>query len=129
MDIVEFAKMRKTLGGGSGGNGGAPADWNANEGEAGYVKNRTHYIGKTLLFDETIFFDGTEGFNLGTINIDLIPNETYTVVFDGVTYECVASGYNGNYSEIGDYTYETVPFYFAEVGDGYAYTYPLAPPW
>ena len=38
MDIVEFAKMRKTFGG-----GGGSADWNANEGEAGYIKNRTHY--------------------------------------------------------------------------------------
>ena len=38
MNIFDFAMARKLNGG-----GGGSADWNANEGEDGYIKNRTHY--------------------------------------------------------------------------------------
>ena len=52
--------LSKIVGGGS---GGGNADWNASEGEEGYVKNRTHYV-ETIVVNEplNITWDGnTEG--------------------------------------------------------------------
>lgn len=49
--------------------GGGGADWNAAEGEPGYVKNRTHYEETVEAYGDTLTWDGdTEGlalFNIG----------------------------------------------------------------
>lgn len=53
-----FNPMVRDYFGGSGGG----ADWNASEGEAGYVKNRTHYEEVTEVMGDTLTWDGnTEG--------------------------------------------------------------------
>lgn len=41
--FTELENKIENLENNTGGSGGGGADWNANEGEAGYVKNRTHY--------------------------------------------------------------------------------------
>ena len=57
--VTRMEKFLKSYGGGSGGG----ADWNASEGEAGYVKNRTHYE-KTTVVNEPLnitWVGNTEG--------------------------------------------------------------------
>lgn len=57
IDIFSY-KLGQKSGGGSGGG----ADWNASEGEAGYIKNRTHYEEVTEVMGDTLTWDGnTEG--------------------------------------------------------------------
>lgn len=67
------------------------ADWNASEGEPGHVLNRTHYENGTemkTLFDQTITVANNAWQGSGIVN--LVDGNTYTVVWDGTTYECVA---------------------------------------
>ena len=87
------ALVRSIPNGGSGGGGdGAQADWNAAEGEAGHVLNRTHYMvrgAKTVypemvdapVEDTTAYFTGKWEYypSLGEICI---------VNYNGATYEC-----------------------------------------
>lgn len=99
MDIVEFAKMRKTFGG-----GGGSADWNANEGEAGYVKNRTHWLenGMVDILPETTMAmvslnDQDDGFyNEVLLTEDLEAGKQYVVNWNGVSYKCVAYDVSGD---------------------------------
>ena len=63
MDIFSY-KLGQKSGGGSGGG----ADWNASEGEAGYVKNRTHYEEVVQAFEPIVWdgnTDGLESFDVG----------------------------------------------------------------
>lgn len=53
IDIFSYMLGQKAGGGGSGGGG----DWNASEGEAGYIKNRTHYEDKAF---EPIVWDASK---------------------------------------------------------------------
>lgn len=88
----------------NGGGSSTPADWNASEGEAGYVLNRTHYdsIGKLFVLNERtfeFFYDGIyvhEG--LWEENFDLKTLMSVNVTFDGVLYQDVRcdSGNNGD---------------------------------
>ena len=101
MDIVEFAKMRKTLGGGSG--GGAPADWNASEGEAGYIKNRTHYedVAETVIADLTILPPGN-AMRSELRNKRVYENEVYAVTFGEAEYKFTVQKIDGIYTAVWD---------------------------
>lgn len=71
--------------------GGSQSDWHAKEGEPGHVLNRTHYENGTemkTLFDQTITVANNAWQGSGIVN--LVDGNTYTVVWDGTTYECVA---------------------------------------
>lgn len=96
---------------GGGGGGSAPAatpDWDANEGEEGYIKNRTHHkeYTETLSLDnlsvatsgencysetfDTSYAEFTEPFDLDQ-NPLFVVGDTYRVVYDGKAYDdCVA---------------------------------------
>lgn len=85
-------------GGGTGGSGSA--DWNASEGEPGYVKNRTHYIKKIPIVEETTVataFDEKSGMVYARINeytnMDNLnecePGDRFNVMFNGDDYFCV----------------------------------------
>ena len=76
---MEFFNMMLALaGGGSGGSGGAQPNWNAKEGEAGHIANRTHWVDyneKTIVgpitFDgdlttkERVIVEGSGGIEVG----------------------------------------------------------------
>ena len=84
--------------GGGGASGGA--DWNASEGEAGYVKNRTHYVEfSTIIEQQTI-----EGFAVMEGPIYAVQNpfiftptagDKYIVHWDGDEYNVDAKEFNG----------------------------------
>lgn len=90
MDNVLAMLMARKGGGGSGGG----ADWNASEGEDGYVKNRTHYseTAEVVLFDGTVQYDNSYGVQFGDKTAKIKPEQEYTVIFDGVVYKCIAVG-------------------------------------
>lgn len=79
---------------GGSGTGGATPDWNAADGEVGYVKNRTHYPLEPVTAVETIFEDWCS-FSDGQCKtgrwFDLEAGKTYTVTWDGTAYECVCT--------------------------------------
>lgn len=72
--------------------GSGISDWKANEGEPGYILNRTHYDNGTeqkVLLDTTV----TVADNLYASNshvVPIIPGNTYIVTWDGIEYECEA---------------------------------------
>lgn len=92
-------KIRSIQGFGSG------ADWNAKEGEPGYIKNRTHWIDKqenvTILENTIVEFDesGTGAIeNTPTLTADAI----YTVNWNGNLYTCKSQEFFiGGYSCVG----------------------------
>lgn len=112
--LAKFGAIGKA----GGGSGGAQADWNAAEGEAGHVLNRTHWVEESgVLLEETDAVESTDP-NFGKCwNINNAPNltigETYTIVYNGVPYDCVcqaapdglvsdpAAAAMGNFSVIG----------------------------
>ena len=71
----------------------ATPDWNAAEGEEGYIENRTHWVEKVsgVLYPETYaeFNEETYIWPL-TARIGFAPGETYTLVLDNAQYDCVA---------------------------------------
>ena len=72
--------------------GGGSADWNASEGEAGHVKNRTHYAETATLLDNATVVGGLVKIDtIGTFN----EGQTYRVVFDGVPYDCIGVNWDG----------------------------------
>jgi hypothetical protein len=108
-----------------GGGTGGSADWNASEGEAGHVKNRTHWVEEVILFDGEVTTSEMYGMfgNNTAISIPLSVGEHYTVVFNGVTYECEARALAdfGGMSYIGDAYFITgvgdapqIPFAYAD---------------
>lgn len=108
------------------------SDWNQNDSSAAnYVKNRTHYtdVGEVEVLSKTTYDDRT-GITLKT---PFVGGKTYTVLFNDVTYECVAKYYDG-YIMIGNnaiYEYDNgdetdtgEPFAIeCAVGDTYTYVY------
>ena len=110
---LQFKTQRSATGGGS---SGVQSDWNQNdETKPDYIKNRTHWmepgivtifpeqtcVGKYEELDEDFgmhYWEPEEG---PVFAYPLVEGKTYTVTFDGITYECVASDdVNGIY--IGD---------------------------
>lgn len=79
------------LGLGGGGGTGAPSDWNANEGEAGYVKNRTHWVenGEGFVLEETTLLK-SDGMYLSfdPLNSVIADGENYKVTYNGTEYNC-----------------------------------------
>ena len=70
-----------------GGMGGA--DWNAAEGEEGYVRNRTHYHQKQILLPETKVIFGSGGVQDDRADVpfvSLVVGESYTVNWNGREY-------------------------------------------
>lgn len=103
-------------GGGTGGSGGA--DWNAKEGEPGYVKNRPFWKETVkvqtmpdLEMPLTLTTESYNGFFYASGELDVIRDTKNYVVFDGVEYEC-----EPYYSEffdsyvIGDEKFVNYPF-------------------
>lgn len=73
-------------------------DWNQNDETApDFVKNRPFYTGDPVITElipkQTVAFEisGSVGQALSPVNVDLVEGQTYTVEFDGKTYECVCN--------------------------------------
>lgn len=89
--ITRTEMFLKQYGGSSDGSGGG-ADWNATEGQPGYVKNRTHWAETaTLLDNATVVGSYAEFDPIGLFN----EGQTYHVVFDGVPYDCIGVNLGG----------------------------------
>lgn len=77
-------------------------DWNQNDPtQPDYIKNRTHfYKGKetvTLMEEQAVSFMINEGMGmaLSPVSFELVEDNIYTVIFDGVEYMSVAKTKNG----------------------------------
>ena len=73
---------------------GGGSDWNASEGEPGHVLNRTHYIDPKGVFLEETDAEQIADPDFGTRWVfqnapSLELGKTYTVVYNGVSFECV----------------------------------------
>lgn len=93
MNLLDLALLKKF--GASGGNTGgtsAPSDWNASEGEKGYIKNRTHYdeVAVGAILDGTYIMFGDDGQATVSCDRSIFEGEKYTVSWDGVDYVCPA---------------------------------------
>lgn len=133
---AEFAKL---MAGGTG--GGGQADWNANEGEAGHVLNRTHYREIVdLLPETTVPLDEAEGVYMFDSNMTFTEGETYFVKWNGVEYTCVAWSVSEDDGEGGTVTIGFIgnkmfmegedtgePFVFANLGALVAYPFDTLP--
>lgn len=67
------------------------SDWNASEGEAGHIKNRTHWVesgGGTIL--EETDLTGEDGQFMLECDITLEYDRTYRIVYNGTDYMCTA---------------------------------------
>ena len=77
-------------------------DWNAQEGEAGYVQNRTHYKIdgqlETLIPETTAIAIDADNGQFGVAEQQTFPElgATYTVNWNGTTYELEAVGVDGD---------------------------------
>ena len=93
MDLIRHAIYKKLNGGSGGGSGGA--DWNASEGEHGYVKNRTHWVESefiTNIEEQTVNTEYDRYNASGEVQLShpLVGGNTYVVSFNGEQFECVA---------------------------------------
>ena len=70
----------------------AMPDWNASEGEAGYVKNRTHYEEKNVIVPNTIIdVPSSDLFAaLPVLDTAIVAGNSYVVELDNEKYTCVA---------------------------------------
>lgn len=91
------------------------SDWNQHDStKLDYIKNRTHWskTESTVVSEETV--DTSDYTYYFTTPFALNVGQTYIVVFDGTTYNCVAFRDNSNYNRAtigGSYSnYETYPF-------------------
>ena len=91
------------------------SDWGQSDStKLDYIKNRTHWskTESTLVAEETV--DTSDYTYYFTTPFTLNVGQTYIVVFDGTTYNCVAFRDNGNYNRAtigGSYSnYSTYPF-------------------
>lgn len=79
-------------------------DWNAKEGEAGYVKNRTHWEEEgepvQILPETKVVIDGGQG-SVENV-LPLIGDETYVVSWNGTEFECVGLSVGDGGIYIGD---------------------------
>ena len=68
-------------------------DWNADEGDSGHIKNRTHYVvQKDIIYlpETTIEYTNDTPIFTASLNKKLEIGRTYSVIFNGVTYNCIA---------------------------------------
>ena len=73
-------------------------DWNASENEEGYIKNRTHYEEKTILFPSSqveVTEEGNSSYYGELSSVVLEEGQTYFVVFNNKNYECIAKKIKG----------------------------------
>lgn len=100
------------------------SDWGQSDStKLDYIKNRTHWskTESTVISEETV--DTSDYTYTFATPFVLNIGQTYVVVFDGVTYDCVAFRDNGNYNRTtigGSYSnYDTYPFsiYVKSSGD------------
>lgn len=95
-------------------------DWNASEGEEGYIANRTHWekVSETVLFYNDTY-NSNDALNMDEFPLDLqnpvVVGKTYKVELDGVTY--LATAYDdGGYPTVGapfdgrEYDFSIHPF-------------------
>lgn len=68
---------------------GTSSDWNAKEGEAGHVLNRTHYRESVELINGTLGDIG-EGILGMASDVEFVAGETYTITYNGADYVCTA---------------------------------------
>lgn len=103
-------------GGGTGGSGGA--DWNAKEGEPGYVKNRPFWKETVkvqtipdLEMPLTLTTESYNGLFYARDELEVVQDTKNYVVFDGIEYECEPyySEFFGTYA-IGDENFVNYPF-------------------
>lgn len=95
--ITRMERFLKEYGGGSGGGtgGSVQSDWNQNdETAADYVKNRTHYEKRQTVYEGTdlapvLQDDGNYMLVFPDSPFNLTNGNTYMVVINGVSYECV----------------------------------------
>lgn len=99
MNIIDFTMNCKLNGGG----GGVSADWNANEGEAGYIKNRTHYdsVAETVIADLTIYPPGN-AMRSELRNKYVNENEVYVITFGEAVYKFTVQKVDGLYTAVWD---------------------------
>ena len=102
------------------------ADWTVNNpSDPRYVKNRTHWIGDpvetVLIPEQTVAFEvsGEIGQAASPVAIELVEGQTYTVNFDGVTYQCVCKMFDGACLYIGSPTI----FELEDTGEPFIYLY------
>lgn len=70
--------------------GGTTHDWNADEGEAGHIKGRTHYKELVECVSETPTYNEDENFFEFETDWSPTVGETYLVNYNGTEYTCVA---------------------------------------
>ena len=110
------------------------SDWNQNDPEAlDYVKNRTHWSESTfttLIEEQSVTTVANDEFAFAQISspLYLTLDKTYEVVFNGITYECVASYavdwntiFIGNSSILGSTGGNGEPFCIDVYNNGQAY--------
>lgn len=98
-EALQLAKAYTRKYGGGGGTTLSTPDWNASEGEAGYIKNRPFYsktIEEEILPKTTLTLSNSAAM---LPEFQLMEGQNYTVVLDGTNYECV-----GNLVAEGDVT-------------------------
>lgn len=121
-------EYKPVIGGGGGGNVSTP-DWNqSDETASDYIKNRPFYEGLSVLLPETTL-TFTNSQYAGNLGLNFEEGETYTIVWDGIEYECKAFYFDngtvhgnalGNLAAVGG-TNTGEPFFIgtAAGGDGY----------
>lgn len=62
------------------------ADWNAPEGEAGHVRNRTHYSQKKVFYENMAFMTNASFYETDCV---LEYGKEYTVIWNSVQYTCI----------------------------------------
>lgn len=90
-----------------------------------YVHGRTHWIGDpvetVLIPEQTVAFEDMGGLmgSISPVAVDLVEGQSYTVNFDGVTYQCVCKMFSGAYLYIGSPTI----FELEDTGEPFIYLY------
>lgn len=86
-DTIARKTDLNNLGGGSGSS--AQPDWNQNDETApSYIKNRTHWVEKTIIHPATTLSREAQPYSWFIPYIEC--GKTYKVIWDGTEYECVA---------------------------------------
>lgn len=82
--------------------GSSQSDWNAAEGEAGHVLNRTHYE-ENILPETTLSIDPEEGFALIPQDLALNVGDKTTIIYNGVEYVCAVIDMGDGQKYIGNF--------------------------
>ena len=75
----------------------AAPDWNASEGEPGYIEGRTHWEEKGTLVPSTELTVNEEGLFMTEVPdiVQLVVGNSYTVSWNGTVYNCIAKEMEG----------------------------------